>query len=177
MGGYYARSIYAISDLKKLIHYKTGRGISLRWQGRAYSYLMTFCRVAHLEPLDVPENLPLVPVSAKATNETICRDLRITEKMVHQLRLETLRLDYRPHRQARFSRMTGRATWTDYLKDCHLHALEQRRMVEQLLNQGLTKSAIARKMHFSRKHIYHLINNEEVSSNGNDGNECQVQQG
>lgn len=175
MGGYYTRSIYAIDDLKKLIHYKMARGISQKWQGQAYSYLMVFCRIAHLEPLDVPEDLPLVPVSAKATNEVICRDLKITENMVNHLELETLRPDCDQHRQARHSQRVGRATREVYLQDCQHQSRQQLALVQHLLDQGLTKSAVARKLHLSRKHIYHLINNEEVLSNGDSRNEGQIQ--
>ncbi|CQR47386.1 hypothetical protein BN1058_01697 [Paraliobacillus sp. PM-2] len=156
--GYIDRNKYAVDDLNKLINYKTKRGISLRWQSRAYSYLNAFRRGAGLSPIPFPNHLIEVDVSIKDSNERISKDLRITPKMVEKLNLQTLRLDAEQHRKRRYTANKGQSSRKGYIINCRHHSLQQRAVIQTLLEKGITKTAIAKQLGISRKHVHYLLN-------------------
>ncbi|GIN96927.1 hypothetical protein J6TS1_27970 [Siminovitchia terrae] len=155
--GYLERNRYAVDDLTKLIHYKTKRGISDRWQSKAYSYLNAFRKGAGLSPIPFPSHLTKIDVSIKDSNEKICKDLRITPNMIEKLSLQTLRLDAEQHRKRRYTANQGRSSRKGYLVNCQHHALQQQAIIKRLLDKGLSKTAIAQHLGISRKHVHHLL--------------------
>lgn len=158
---YEARALYAIDDLKKLIKYKISRGISIRWQMRAYSYLDAFCHACHLKPMGLPQDFVRVKVSVRETNEQICQALHITQKMADQLDLQTLRPDSEQHRKRRYTHCRGRSTREEYLRNCFHHRRERRFVIEELLQRGTPKAQIARHLGISRKRVYDLLDTEK----------------
>ncbi len=159
--GYIERNKYAIDDLNKLITYKTRKGISLRWQSKAYSYLNAFRRGAGLTPLPFPNELKEIDVSIKDNNEKICKDLRITSRMVEILDLQTLRLDANQNRKRRYTANQGRSSRKGYLINCQHHSIQQQAIIKTLLEKGLTKTAVAKQLGISRKHVHYLLNKQK----------------
>ncbi|HLU21817.1 MAG TPA: helix-turn-helix domain-containing protein [Bacillaceae bacterium] len=163
--GYAERNKYAIEDLNKLIDYKTKRGISETWQSKAYSYLNAFRRASKLPPHPFPSHLTMVDASIKDSNEKICKDLRITPRMAELLNLQTLRLDAEQHRKRRYTANQGRSSRKGYLINCQHHAKQQVAVIQTLLDKGMSKSDIAQHLGISRKHIYHLLNQQKEGTN------------
>lgn len=162
--GYKERNLYAINDLNKLIIYKTKRGISLKWQSKAYSYLNAFRRRCQIPTISLPSGLCEVDVSIKSSNLTICRELGITHKIAEKLALQTLRLDAEQKRKRRYNSTQGRSSRWGYLINCEHHFIQQREIIEDLLQTGMTKTAIAKKLGISRKHVYQLLARQKVGS-------------
>ncbi|MDF2902503.1 MAG: hypothetical protein K0S25_141 [Bacillus sp. (in: firmicutes)] len=154
---YEVRAFYAIDDLKKLIHFKSSRGISTRWKTLAYSYLFAFCHAVHLKPMNLPQDFVRVKVSVRETNEQVCHALRITQKIADKLELQTLRPDFEQNRKRRYTRGQGRSTREQYLQNCFHYRLERRTIIEDLIKSGVPKTQIARQLGMSRKRVYDLL--------------------
>lgn len=158
---YADRNKHAVEDLTKLINYKTKRGISDRWQSKAHSYLNAFRRASGFPPLPFPDNLIELDISIKDSNEKICKELRITPRMVEALNLQTLRLDAEQHRKRRYTTNLGRSSREGYLVNCKHHSLQQSAVIQTLLEKGMTKTAIAEYLGISRKHVHDLLKKKE----------------
>lgn len=95
---YQARNLLVLSDLYKLLDYKT----SEKLKTAIYSYIFIFSRYLGIEFV-MPDHYDLLTdISVKDSNEIIMKWLRITLHQVEKLDLETLREDAEKRRKQRY---------------------------------------------------------------------------
>lgn len=155
---YQARNLLVLSDLYKLLDYKT----SEKLKTVIYSYIFIFSRYLGIE-VEMPDHYDLITdISVKDSNEIIVKRLRITPRQVEKLGLETLRLDADNRRKQRYKENKHGAI-PQFHYDRVLKVRRQETYQEYLKQkeQGIFTTQIAKNLGMSRRRLYQIITKEK----------------
>lgn len=155
---YQARNLLVLSDLYKLLDYKT----SEKLRNSIYSYIFIFSRYLGIE-FEMPDHHELVTdISVKDSNEIIIKRLRITSRQIKLLELETLREDAEKRRKQRYKENKyGAIPREQYEKILKARRQETYREYLKQKKQGIFTTQIAKNLGMSRKRLYQIITLEK----------------
>lgn len=154
---YQARNLLVLSDLYKLLDYKT----SEKLKNAIYSYIFIFSRYLGIE-FEMPDHYDLLTdISVKDSNEVIMKRLRITLRQVEKLELETLREDAEQRRKQRYKENKyGAIPQFQYEKILKVRRQETYQEYLKQKEQGIFTTQIAKNIGVSRRRLYQIITKE-----------------